>query len=47
MKEEPENQRVIYQFGKFVLDPREKTLLVDGQPIHVPAKEFDTLLLLV
>ena len=47
MKEEPANQRIIYEFGKFVLDPREKTLLMDGQPIHLPAKEFDTLLLLV
>jgi DNA-binding winged helix-turn-helix (wHTH) protein len=47
LKEAPENQRVIYEFGKFVLDPQEKTLLGDGQPIHLPAKEFDTLLLLV
>ena len=47
MKEPPENQRIIYQFGRFVLDPQEKTLLIDGQPIHLPAKEFETLLLLV
>jgi TolB-like protein/DNA-binding winged helix-turn-helix (wHTH) protein/Flp pilus assembly protein TadD len=47
LKETPENQRVIYEFGKFVLDPQEKTLLADGQPIHLPAKEFETLLLLV
>ena len=42
-----ENKGVVYEFGKFVLDPREKTLVVDGIPMHLPAKEFDTLLLLV
>jgi TolB-like protein/DNA-binding winged helix-turn-helix (wHTH) protein/Flp pilus assembly protein TadD len=47
VKEEPANQRIIYEFGRFVLDPQEKTLLADGQPIHLPAKEFETLLLLV
>ena len=47
MKKEPENRRVIYEFGKFVLDPQEKTFLADGQPIHLPAKEFETLVLLV
>lgn len=41
------NKRVVYEFGKFVLDPRERTLLADGVPIHLPAKEFETLLLLV
>src|SRR5215467_10946831 len=40
-------QRVIYEFGKFVLDPEGKALFADGQAIHLPAKEFDTLLLLV
>jgi TolB-like protein/DNA-binding winged helix-turn-helix (wHTH) protein/Tfp pilus assembly protein PilF len=47
MKEVPENQRVIYEFGRFVLDPDENTLLTDGQPIHLPSKEFDVLRLLV
>ena len=47
MKEASENKRIIYQFGRFILDPQEKTLLIDGQPIHLPAKEFETLLLLV
>ncbi|HVF46994.1 MAG TPA: winged helix-turn-helix domain-containing protein [Pyrinomonadaceae bacterium] len=47
MNEAPANQRIIYQFGRFLLDPQEKTLLVDGQPLHLPAKEFATLLLLV
>lgn len=42
-----ENKRFIYQFGKFALDPQEKTLFVEGVPLHLPAKEFETLLLLV
>ena len=41
------NKWVVYEFGKFVLDPKERTLLADGVPIHLRAKEFDTLLLLV
>jgi len=41
------SQRVIYEFGKFVLDPEGKALFANGQVIHLPAKEFDTLLLLV
>src|SRR5688572_12469541 len=41
------NKPVIYEFGKFVLDPKERTLFADGVPIHLPAKEFDTLLLLL
>ncbi|HEY7180373.1 MAG TPA: FlgO family outer membrane protein, partial [Blastocatellia bacterium] len=36
-----------YEFGKFVLDPEGKTLFSGGKPIHLPAKEFETLLLLV
>ena len=42
-----ENKRFIYQFGKFVLDPQEKTLFSAGAPLHLSAKEFETLLLLV
>src|SRR5688572_2479897 len=42
-----EKKRFIYEFGKFLLDPHEKILLADGVPIHLPAKEFETLLLLV
>src|SRR5215213_9613289 len=42
-----ENTRFIYEFGKFVLDPHQKTLLAQGQPVRLPAKEFDTLVLLV
>src|SRR5688500_11422989 len=42
-----ENKGFIYEFGKFVLDPQEKTLFVEGVPVHLPAKEFETLLLWV
>lgn len=45
--ETAENKRFVYQFGRFVLDPQEKTLFVEGAPLHLPAKEFETLLLLV
>jgi TolB-like protein/DNA-binding winged helix-turn-helix (wHTH) protein len=45
--ETAENKRFIYQFGKFVLDPQEKTLFSEGTPLHLPAKEFETLLMLV
>jgi two-component system, OmpR family, response regulator ResD len=45
--ETAENKRFIYEFGKFVLDPQEKTLFVEGLPVHLPAKEFETLILLV
>ncbi|HEY8460050.1 MAG TPA: winged helix-turn-helix domain-containing protein [Blastocatellia bacterium] len=41
------NKGVVYQFGKFVLDPAARTLLSEGKPVHLPAKEFETLLLLV
>lgn len=41
------DKEVIYEFGRFMLDPPGKTLYLDGQPIHLPAKEFDTLLMLV
>ncbi|HMM80464.1 MAG TPA: tetratricopeptide repeat protein [Pyrinomonadaceae bacterium] len=42
-----ENRGVTYRFGKFVLDPAQRLLLADGRPVHLPAKEFETLLLLV
>ena len=41
------NKGVIYEFGRFLLDPNERTFFADGIPVHLPAKEFDTLLLLV
>jgi len=45
--ERVENKGFVYEFGRFVLDPKGKTLFSDGKPIHLPAKEFETLLLLV
>src|SRR5829696_3730733 len=36
-----------YRFGKFLLNVREHTLFADGEPIHLPAKEFEILLMLV
>lgn len=42
-----ESKRFVYEFGEFVLDPDEKTLFVGGAPVHLPAKEFETLLLLL
>lgn len=42
-----ENKDFTYEFGKFVLNPKEKILLADGRHVHLPAKEFETLLLLV
>ncbi len=45
--ESTEHKAVIYEFDGFVLDPGERTLTVDGSFIHLPAKEFDTLLYLV
>lgn len=45
--ETAEKKGFVYVFGKFVLDPQEKTLFADGKAIHLPAKEFETLLLLV
>ena len=45
--EQGANGKLVYQFGKFILDPQEKTLFSGGKPLHLPAKEFETLLLLV
>jgi DNA-binding winged helix-turn-helix (wHTH) protein/TolB-like protein/Tfp pilus assembly protein PilF len=42
-----EERRVRYEFGRFVLDPVERTFYIEGSPVHLPAKEFETLLLLV
>jgi len=44
---EAEKQRLVYEFGRFVLSPRERTLLANGVPVRLPAKEFETLLMLV
>ena len=45
--EDAEKTRFVYKFGKFILDPQEKTLFAAGKPLHLPAKEFETLLLFV
>lgn len=42
-----EDKGVIYEFEGFALDPGERTLTVNGAPVHLPAKEFDTLLYLI
>ena len=47
MSQSAENERFVYEFGKFVLDPQDKTIFVEGKPVHLPAKEFETLVLLV
>jgi DNA-binding winged helix-turn-helix (wHTH) protein/TolB-like protein/Tfp pilus assembly protein PilF len=45
--EAADSKKVIYEFGEFILDPEERSLLVRGAPVHLTAKEFQTLLLLV
>lgn len=42
-----ERNRFVYEFGRFLLDPNQKVLFADGKRLHLPAKEFATLLLLV
>ena len=42
-----ENKSAVYEFGKFILNPSERVLLVDGAPIHLQPKEFDALVLLI
>ena len=37
----------IYQFGKFALNVQEQLLTADGHAVHLPTKEFETLLMLV
>lgn len=44
MKETTEK---IYEFGRFRVNDSEKTLLENGEIVHLPPKVFDTLLLLV
>ena len=41
------NNGHIFEFGKFVLDPNERILLANGEPVHLTDKVFDTLYLLV
>jgi DNA-binding winged helix-turn-helix (wHTH) protein len=42
-----DDKRFVCEFGKFVLDPQEKTLFLDDRAMVLPVKEFETLLLLV
>src|ERR1700688_323836 len=37
----------LYEFGPFQLDPPERLLLCDGQPVPMPPKAFDLLVFLV
>lgn len=37
----------IYQFGKFALNVQEQWLTAEGHAVHLPTKEFETLLMLV
>ncbi len=37
----------VYEFGPFVMDPAERLLLREGQPVRLRAKAFDTLAVLV
>ncbi len=37
----------LYEFGPFQLDPPERLLLCDGQPVPMPPKAFDLLVVLV
>ncbi len=39
--------KCLYRFGPFQLDPPERLLLCDGQPIPMPPKAFDLLVVLV
>lgn len=47
MTGEAENKGVIYEFGRFVLDPQERVLIENGKSIHLTDKVFDVLLLLI
>src|SRR5436190_5183617 len=47
MANNPHKTHVIYEFGRFVLDPAERTLYVNGEIVHLADKVFSTLLLLV
>src|SRR4029077_10591194 len=37
----------LYEFGPFQLDPPERLLICDGQPVPMPPKAFDLLVVLV
>jgi DNA-binding winged helix-turn-helix (wHTH) protein/TolB-like protein/Flp pilus assembly protein TadD len=37
----------LYEFGPFCLNPAERLLLRNGEPVHIPPKAFDVLVILV
>ena len=39
--------RSVYEFGPFRLDPSERLLLRDGQPVQLAPKVFETLTALI
>ncbi|HMS43636.1 MAG TPA: winged helix-turn-helix domain-containing protein, partial [Pyrinomonadaceae bacterium] len=43
----PEPDKKFYEFGEFRLDESERLLLRGGEPVHLQARAFDTLLVLV
>src|SRR5258706_16429284 len=43
----PGQNNHFYEFGDFRLDPRERRLLNKGEPVPLPPKVYDTLLVLV
>src|ERR1700730_4158308 len=43
----PENTQCFFDFDRFRVDPRERVLLADGQPVSLTPKAFDTLLVLL
>lgn len=43
----PDSQRLVFSFPPFRLDPSQRLMTRDGQPISLTPKEFDTLVVLV
>ena len=43
----PDSSGRLFEFGPFRLDRRERLLLREGEPVALPPKAFDTLLILV
>jgi len=42
-----EEVKYFYDFGRFRLDPVNRSLMRDGEPVRLTPKSFDTLLILV
>ena len=42
-----ENARQLYEFGPYLLDPGERLLLREGEPVSLTPKCFDLLVVLV